>query len=161
MARMYTAQFGGVASAAVQDFFELISTATQVIVVHSIFIGQSSDSGDAAAEMLRVQLKRASGSYTSGTGGTTATGVPHAFSDPAFGGTVEANNSTQAAVGTGALTTLMEETFNIQAGWYYTPTPEERITLSPSQALIVSGPTVPADSLTFSGRITFEVHGTA
>jgi hypothetical protein len=161
MGRVYTAQFGNVAATAAQDFFELLASATQIIIIHSIFVGQSSDAGDAQAEMLRVQIKRASGTYTGGSGGSTPTAAPHNFSDTAFSGTVEANNTTQATAGSGALTTILEETFNVQAGWYYTPTPEERIVLNPSQALVVSTPSTPADSLTISGRITFEVLGTA
>lgn len=159
MGRMYTAQVNGVSASAAQDVFELLATATQLIIIHSIFIGQESDEGDAQAELLGVLIKRASGSYTSGSGGSTPTAVPHRFSDTAFGGTVEANNTTQAAAGSGALTTISAETWNVQAGWYYTPTPEERIVLNPSQALVVSIP-APADAITLSARITFEVEGT-
>lgn len=160
MGRIYTAQVNGVSVTAAQDIFEVISTSTQVITIHSCFIGQESDEGDAQAEMLGVLVKRASGSYNTGTtGSTTPTPAPHRFIDGTFGGTVRANATGQASAGSGALTTILAETWNVQAGWYYTPTPEERIVLNPSQALVVSIP-APTDVITLSARITFEVEGT-
>ena len=162
MGRKFTVQFDNVSVSAAQDFFEVISTASQVIRVLSAFIGQSgtADFGDAQAEGLRILIKRASGSYTTGSGGTTATPAPHDFVSPAFGGTVRANSTTAAVVGTGALTTISAETFNVQAGWYYTPTPEEWIELNPSQAIIFNLPVAPSDALSaVSGRVTFEVIG--
>ena len=52
MARMYSAEFGAVAVSAVQDFFELLTTAAIMICIHGVEITQSSDVGDAAAEGL-------------------------------------------------------------------------------------------------------------
>lgn len=159
MGRKFTVQFDNVSVTAAQDFFEIITGATQCLRVLSAFIGQSSDAGDASAELLRVTMKRASGTYTTGSGGTTPTPAPHDFVSPAFGSTVRANSTTAAVVGTGALTVLLAETFNVQSGWYYTPTPEEAIEINPSQALIINLPAAPADALTMSGRVTFEVIG--
>lgn len=159
MGRKFTVQFDNVAVSAAQDFFEIITGASQCLRLLSAFIGQSSDAGDASAEMLRVLLKRASGSYTTGSGGSTPTPAPHDFVSPAYGSTVRANSTTAAVVGTGALTTLAAETFNVQAGWYYTPTPDEWIEINPSQAIIINLPGAPADALTMSGRAVFEVIG--
>lgn len=153
MGRMYTASFEGVAVTAIQDLFELVAPADAIVVLHSAFIGQSSDAADAEAEMLQVSISRFTG--TSGSGGTSPTVNPHQIGDSAFGGTVEANNTTQ-----GLTTTVVKsETFNVQAGWYYQPTPEERLVLSPSGKLVIELPTAPADSLTMSGSITFEEIG--
>lgn len=154
MGRMYTASFGGVAVSVIQDLFELLAPADAVVVIHSIIIGQSSDYGDSEAEGLRVQISRTDGT-TSGSGGSTPTARPHEKGDAAFGGTVEANNTTQATV----TTVIVEDTFNVQAGWQWRPTPEERITLSPSETVVVELPVAPADAITMSGSITFEEIG--
>ena len=153
MGRMYTASFGGVAVTAIQDLIELNAPSDSVVVIHSAFIGQSSDAGDSEAEMLRVQISRSTG--TSGSGGTTLTARPHNVGDAAFGGTAEANNTTQATT----TVTIHEETFNAQSGWYYQPTPEERVALSPGARVVIELPAAPADSLTMSGSITFEEIG--
>ena len=152
MGRIYTASFGGVAVSAIQDLIELNAPSDAIVKIHSIIIGQSSDAGDSEAEMLRVQISRATGS---GSGGTTPTARPHEVGDAAFGGTVEANNTTQ---GTGT-TVLVEDTFNIQAGWQWRPTPEEMIVLSPSGRVVVELPAAPTDAVTMSGSITFEEIG--
>jgi hypothetical protein len=164
MGRPYTGQVSAVTLPATNafDVFELTAPSDACLVIHSIFVGQAgtADYGDAEAEGLTVQLKRASGSFTSGSGGTTPTPAPHSFGDAATGATLEASNTTIAAVGTGALTVLRSETFNVQAGWYYTPTPEERIVLSPGQALVVSIPVGPADAFSaLAASITFEEQG--
>ena len=153
MGRMYTASFGGVAVTAIQDLFELNAPSDSVVALHAISVTQSSDAGDSEAEMLRVQISRFSG--FSGSGGTSPTPRPHEVGDPAFGGTAEANNTTQATT----TTVVREETFNVQIGWFYRPAPEERIILSPGGALVVELPTAPADALTMSGSITFEEIG--
>lgn len=159
MGRVYTVTFAAVSVTAAQDFFTIPSSSTQTIKALSAFIGQSSDAGDASAELLRVRVRRASGAYTQGTGGTTPTANPHHFSDAAYGGSIHANDTTPGSGGT--IATIMEETFNVQSGWYWTPIPEEALILSPSQFLIVDLPAAPADALTMSGRVTFEVEGGA
>jgi len=147
--RMYTANFTTAVTAA-QDLFEVNAPATGVVVIHRIFIGQSSDAADAQAEMLNVTIARGGG--TAGSGGTTVTGRPHNVGHAAFGGTVEANNTTES----GTQTVMFSEAFNVQAGWFWVPTPEERIIVPPSGIFIAGLITVPGDSLSMVGSITFE-----
>lgn len=172
MGRIYTAQFGGSAQTTGIGVFSLPASATQILILHSLFVGQSSDAGDANAQMLRMVIAKAFGTFTNSAGGTTVTPTPHQHSDVAFGGTVRARDTSIAIAATGTLTHILEETANVQAGWYYTPTPEERIVISPSQTLLVSAvnvaedfvdvtPTALANGVTFSARMTFEVLGTA
>lgn len=152
MGRMYAATRIAHAVTTSNDVYEITAPASNAVVIHSIFLGQSSDAGDAQAEMLKVQISRHT---ASSSGGTTVT--PLRLSDAtqgiAFGGTVEASN---AWVVTNAV--ILEETFNVQAGWYYTPTPEERIVVPPSGRIAVSMG-LPADSITMSSRIIFEAIG--
>jgi hypothetical protein len=156
MGRFYSIPISGVASpAAAFDLFEVLASAGKAFVLHEVVVGQSSDYGDAAAEGLGVAIKRATGSYTSGSGGSTVAPAKHLTNDAAAGPTAEVMNTTQAAAGSGALTTLRAEAFNVQAGWQYLPTPEQRITFLPAEAVVVSV-TAPADAVTVSGTAVIE-----
>jgi len=145
---VYTASFDGIAKTAAGDFIEIAAPADAAVVLIGGHLGQSLDFGDAAAEMLRISLARAA---TSGSGGTTATARPHQVGFPASGSVCETNNTTPA----GTKTIVKPFTFNIQAGWDYIPIPEDWLYLSPSGILVLDLISTPADSLTFSGWLTF------
>ena len=153
MGRVYTAQVSAVGVTAIQDFFEVNCPSDAVLCILSIRIAQYSDVGDAAAEMLPVQISKATG--TAGSGGSIPTARPHMLGTVAFGGTVEANNTVQA----GTTIVNLSDAFNIRAGWLYQPTEKEFIWMSPSEVLVVELPVAPADSITMEGSITFEVFG--
>ncbi len=155
MGRLYSAPFSAVAVSAAVDVFEVLAAAGKPFVLHEIVLAQSSDYGDAQAEGLQVLIKRATSTYTSGSGGSTVTPAKHATNDAAAGPTVETNNTTQAVVGTGTLTTIRAEAWNVQAGYQYLPTPETRLTFLATEACIVSI-TIPADAITLSGTLVFE-----
>lgn len=155
MGRFYTTNFSATAVSAAVDCFEILAAAGKPFIVHEIVLAQSSDYGDAAAEGLSVLIKKATGSYTSGSGGSTHTPSKHLTNDAAAGPTTETNNTTQASAGAGALTTIRAEAFNVQAGYQYLPTPEQRIMFLPTEALVVSI-TAPADAVTLSGSVIFE-----
>jgi hypothetical protein len=149
---MYSLQFNNVAVTAAQDFFELVAASNKPIRVHSIFISQTSDLGDAAEEILRVLLIR--GHTTSGSGGSTPSAIPMRAGTAATATAFEANNTT-AATG-GSPVTLHADSFNIRAGWVYVPTPEARIEVAGGERFVVNLPSAPADSLTMSGTLIFE-----
>ena len=155
MGRMYTAQFNEVAVTAQQDFFELNAPADAVVVIHEVHLSQNTEVADAAEEQLLVLFKE--GATTSGSGGTTPTAVPRSKGDPAFGGTVEANNTTKATAGT--IVTHEPHNWNIRAPFDRIFTPETRIELSPSGRFTVELAKTPADSVTISGFIVFEEVG--
>jgi hypothetical protein len=90
---MYSATFEEVAVSVVQDLFELNAPADAVVVVHGLEISQSSDTD---SEQLNLLIHRGS---TSGSGGSTPTASPLEVGDAAFGGTVEANNTSQSTEG--------------------------------------------------------------
>jgi len=152
MGRMYSTVFEEVAVTAAQDLFEINAPADAVVVLHSCIVTQSSDAGDAEDEQLSIIFHLGS---TSGSGGSLPTEHPLELGSPAFGGTVEVNNTSQSTEGS----ILHAEAFNVRAGFYYRPTPEERIVISPSDRLIIELQTAPADSLTMSGTIIFEEIG--
>lgn len=150
--RMYTAVFEEVAVTAAQDLFEIVAPADSAVVVHGFGVSQSSDAGDAASEQLNILVHRGS---TSGSAGSTPTPAPLSVGDAAFGGTVEANNTTQSTEGT----QLWAECFNVMAGLSVWFPPEARPVISPSGRLIIELQTAPADSLTMSGWVVFEEIG--
>jgi hypothetical protein len=157
MGRIYTATFGGVAVAATnaQDIFELVAPSDAIVKIHRITLGQTSDVGDAAEEILRLQLT--SGHTTSGSGGASVTPVPKEPGDAAFGGTVERNNTTQAADGT--IVEHYNWVWNVRGPFDHVFTPEEAPILSPSRRMCLELPAGPADEITMSGTIVFEEIG--
>lgn len=155
MGRIYTAQFTDVAVSAIQDLFELVAPSDAIVQIHDLHISQKSDVGDAAEEILNIQLT--SGQTTSGSGGSSVTPVPQNFGDAAFGGTCEANNTTQASSGT--IVVHYSWDWNIRGPFDKIWTPECRPILSPSRRCCVELPVAPADAITVSGTITFEEIG--
>jgi len=157
MAEMYSASFSAVAVTAAQDFFELIVPSTKVVLVHEVLLGQSSDVGDAAEEILNLLFKRGVGS-TTGTGGTqAATPVKMETGQSAAGSTYDYNNTTKMTAGT--ITTLRADTWNVRGPYQWLPTPETRPVLAPSERFTVELVSAPADSLTVSGTLIFEEIG--
>lgn len=154
MGMMYAATFGAVAVTAAQDVFEIAAPSNKCVVLHEIALEQSSDAGDAQAELLRIQAIR--GFTTSGSGGATSTPAPLEGGNAAAGSVVDTNNTTVATTGT--TVTLFDRAFNVQIGFFWQPTPECRLVLSPSQRLVVRIP-APANSLTMHGTMIFEEIG--
>jgi hypothetical protein len=149
MGIMYAASFEEVAVTAAQDLFEVVASAASALIIHQVTITQSSDAGDAQAEMLPILIHRGT---ATGSGGAPVTPSPLNLGDPAFSGTVEANNTTQSVEGA----VLHAEAFNVQIGFYYLPPPKPQIWIPPSGLFIVELQTAPADSLTMNGTVVFE-----
>ena len=157
MPNMYTASFSAQAVTAAVDFFELIVPSTKVAVVHEVVIGQSSDVGDAAEEILSLLFKRGVSS-TTGTGGTqAATPVKLETGGASAGCTFDYLNTTKMTSGT--ITTLRADTWNVRGPYQWIPTPETRPVLSPSERFTVELVSAPADSLTVSATLVFEELG--
>lgn len=158
---VFTATFSAIAVTAAQDVFELVAPANARVRVRKIFIGQYSDAGDAAAEMLSVQVIR---DYTvAGSGGAAVTPANLQPWSRAAGASVARNNTTVANTGTPLV--LIAETFNVQAGWLWAPSPpdprhrpsydDEYIYLEAGSRLVVRI-TAPVDSITMNGTLVFE-----
>lgn len=149
MGRMYSATFEEVAVSVIQDLFEINAPANAIVVVHGFEISQSSDTD---SEQLNLLIHRGS---TSGSGGSTPTARPMELGDPAFEGTVEANNTAQSTEGV----FIHSAAFNVLNGYVWIPTPEIRPVISPSGRLIIELQTAPGDELTMSGTVYFEERG--
>lgn len=159
MGRLYvcTTGFQSVGTAA-QDLIEIKAGANDPFVLHFLAVSQSSDAGDSEAEMAELFIKRASGAYTSGSGGGAL--VVENFrnlSDAADSFAAETRNNTTQATG-GTIDIIWEEAFNVQAGWQFLPPPEMRPYFNSSEGLILSIGTT-ADALTMSAMALVEELG--
>lgn len=152
MGLMYSAVFEEVAVTAAQDLFTVTAPSDAAVVIHAVYLGQSTDAGDTESEQLSVILHRPS---AAGSGGTSATPRPLQVGFPAAGSTVDVNDTTQATEGN----IIHADCFNVMAGWVWIPTPECRPVISPSGLVTVELQTAPADSITMSGTILFEEIG--
>lgn len=161
---IFTATLSAVAVTLAQDVFEITAPADSVVLIHDIKMGQYTDFGDAAAEILSVQVIR--GFTVSGSGGASATPTNLEPWSRTAGSAVETNNTTVANTGTGAV--IVSDTFNVAAGWSLRdslslPTGGELqyrngIWLNASERLVVRI-TAPADSITMNATMVFEETG--
>lgn len=159
MGRIYTAIFKGIAVTAAQDLFEVLAPTDAIVVIHEWEVGQTTELGDAAEEQLLLTTNRGVGSVTSGSGGASVTPQPVEDGDAAFGGTVERNNTTIMAVGTGTLEELETYVWNVRQSLRQVYTPETRPVISPGNRWTLESESTPADSITMSGRLVLEEIG--
>ncbi len=97
--RTYSVIFSAVAVTAAQDLFEISPADDKPVEIVAIEIGQkTSDSGDAADELLQLSIIR--GFTASGSGGSAPTPGPLDNIDTAAGFAAEVNNTTVANTGT-------------------------------------------------------------
>jgi hypothetical protein len=151
MARIYTAQFNGVAVTAQQDLFELACGTNTSICIHEIFISQSTEVGDAQEEGLSILLRQ--GATVSGSGGSSPAAVPRDVDDGASATTAKVNNTTKA--NTGTIVTHCAWNWNVRVPLQILFTPELRPFAKGGRRLTVELSTTPADSITMSGYITW------
>jgi hypothetical protein len=153
---IYTAPFSAIAVSAVQDLWELNVHASTRVRLREVRFGQSSDSGDAAAEQLYITFVR--GYTVSGSGGASVT--PVNVSGHTGGLTaasaVERNNTTQAST---SGTVMFADVWNTQAPYLWLPPENDmRFTLEASTRFVVTL-SAPGDAITMSGTLTFEEFG--
>lgn len=110
--RVYTVEAEGVAVTAAVDLCELTPGDDSPVQWFGFFVGQSSDVGDAAEEILRYRIIR--GHTTGGSGGAAPTPRPVGPNEAAVGFAAETNNTTAASAGT--THNLHSDTFNIRVG---------------------------------------------
>lgn len=160
MGRFYTATFKDIAITAVQDLIEIAGPTDAVTIVHRWTLTQDTELSDAAEEQLTLTTNRGVGSVTSGSGGATVTPQPVSDGDPAYGGTVERNNTTIMVVGSGTLETDLEVlNWNVRMPFDRVYLPDERPIISPGNRWTLELETAPADSVTCSLTLLLEESG--
>lgn len=150
--RIYTVSFAAVSVSAAQDFFELTPADDKPIEIIGLMIGQTgvADVGDAAEEMLKLEIIR--GYTASGSGGSAPTPVPTGRNSAAAGFTAEVNNTTLASTGTAVI--VLEDSFNVRSGYQmWWPEGTEPNASQGDTTLCVRLPTAPADAITLSATV--------
>lgn len=156
--RMYSVSFAVTAETVAFDAFELSPADDKPIRIHSIYIGQTTEFGDAQDEMLSVTITRGGTGITSGSGGSAPTPIPVTSSaETAAGCAAEVLNTTLATFTSGVV--VHRDAFNVRAGWQYRPVPEERIGVSQANGGCSVSISAPADSVSFIGTLYFEELG--
>ena len=152
MGRTYAITFEAVAVTAAQDLVSVLPATQKPIVLHAVYVSQSTELGDAAEEQLRIAIVR--GNTTVGSGGGAFTPLPLSPNDAAAGATARINDTTPASAGTAV--NMHVETFNVRAGWIYLPTPECRIATKNAEFLCIRLLAAPADSVTMGCTVLIE-----
>jgi hypothetical protein len=147
---IYGAEISAVAVTAATDIFQITPVADRPVVIYSLVLGQTTDLGDAAEEVLMIGLYR---DVTAGSGGTAET--EYGYSNAAIS---NASSAAVLTVNTSASTggTLIDIIpWNIRIPLQWEPIPELRPKLS---NLAAEGPAhafrliaAPTDSITISG----------
>lgn len=154
--RIYTVTFSAVAVTVAVDLFEVRPADDKPIEIIGLFVGQSSDFGDAQAEILAYTVIR--GFTTSGSGGATPTPAPLNRSDSAAGFSAETCNTTAATTGTTA--TLHADTFHVASGEkLWLPEGCEWEASQADTSVVIRLAAAPADSLTMSGTLYVREQG--
>lgn len=154
--RVYSVSFSKVAVTVAVDLFELTPADDKPLEVLGLFIGQSSDFGDAAAELLPYKVIR--GHTTSGSGGSAPTPRPLQRGDAAAGFTAETCNTTAASAGSPI--DLHCDTFHVMAGEkLWLPEGCEWGVSQGDTTLVVRLATAPADSLDMSATLIVREQG--
>lgn len=158
MGRIYTVPLQLTAYTVQIDLFDLAPADDKPIILHGIYLGQSTELADAAEEQLGIQIIR--GFATVGSGGSAVTPTPVNPSDTAAGATCRTGDTTIAVVGGGTTTHIHADTWNVRAPYQLIWTPEMRPQCSQAQTRIVVRLTgAPADSITIAGTCYFEEQG--
>ena len=150
MGRIYSVSFTDVTVTAAQDFFQ-IEAVTVPAIIHAVYLSQSTDVGDAAAENLSLRFRRVTDALTNATAEVLLdTGDSAALAD------LNVNDTTPLTTGA---STIHPESWNIAMPFVYLPPPELRIVVPVGDVVTLNLITTPADSITMSGVLYFEEIG--
>lgn len=132
------------------DFATVLAASGKPCVLLGIRLNQILRKGDAQAEMLHVQLRRFT---TNSSGGTAASVNPHNTGSPAGGVTGRVAPTTDSSTG---LQVVAEDSWNVQAGWLYVPTPQELIEIPASAGIAIYGPETPDSTMHITATFVVE-----
>ncbi len=152
MGRMYSVVVPSISITLDQDLVFITAGTNNSIILHSAKFTQKSEEGDAEAEMLSIQILIGA---TVGSVGSTQTPQSLNSGSQASDASARKNDTT---IHTGG-TVVDEEDFNVQIGYFYKPTPEERIEIPGAGTLAFYLTDDPTDAITVSGTVIFEEIG--
>lgn len=148
---IYGANFSAQAVTTATDLFEITPAADRAVVVYGLALGQTTDLGDAAEEVLMIGIYR---DCTAGSGGTANT--EYIYNNTAVGANNTAATRSLGTASTGG--TLIDIIpWNIRVPLMWVPIPEMRPKFS---NIAAEGPVstfrliaAPADSITLSASL--------
>ena len=149
MGRIYSAAFVEIAVSASSDLFQL-EAVTKGAIIHAIYLGQTSDFGDATAEIVSMQIARITDDVTAGV-----TEANLDLGDNAATADVAINQTSQLTTG---YDPIHADAWNVALPYVYLPPPELRIVVEIGNAIVLDME-APADELTMSGTIYWEETG--
>ena len=154
MGRLYTIHLAPTAITVAADLVEITPADDIPVLIHGFRVYQTTDTGDAAEEIIGLAWVR--GNATSGSGGNTAVAsTPKNHRDAAASATVETANTTAASTGTAV--TAYSTGWNVRAPLEVVFTPEQRIRADQGNTLLVLRMlAAPADSLTIGCSVDYE-----
>jgi len=147
---MYSLSFTEVAVTAQQDLFQVEALVVPA-TLHAVYLSQSSDVGDAAAEGLSIRICRVTDAVTD-----DVAAVQLDTGDATQNADLAINETTELVTG---LEVIHSEAWNIAMPWVYLPPPELRPIIQIGNVIVVNLNTTPADSLTMSGTLYFSESG--
>ena len=152
MGRIYTVSFAGTVTAAGgdTDLLELTPADDKPCKLRGMVLGQYSEFGDAAEEIVRLSVIRLPATVTSGNG-TATTGIAVDDVDPAEGFTAETNGATVATT-SGTAETIVETAWNLRNSPYemWWPDSEFAPKVRQASALVVRMQSTLADDASFA-----------
>lgn len=149
--RIYTITFASVSVTNAQDLITVFAGA-KAFRVHSLTLGQATATG---VGNLNVSLNRLTGTVTAGSGGAAPTPIAVDVNDTAAAVTAAVNNTARTTT-SGSKQVIVADVYNVINGYLYLPPAEDRITVAPNQAFVVSLDSTPATAETMSGTLTIE-----
>lgn len=147
---LFGGNFSAQAVTTATDMFEITPAADRAVIIYGLTLGQTTDLGDAAEEVLMIGVYR---DCTAGSGGTALT--EYNYNQAAIGSPTAAVRVLGTASTGGTLIDIIP--WNIRVPLLWVPIPEMRVKFS---NIAAEGPTstfrliaAPTDSITVSGAI--------
>ena len=155
--RIYTVAWDAATAVTAQiDVFEVAPADDKPVMIHELKMWQTTELGDAAEEIIGIQLLR--GYTTSGSGGGTSTAARRMPGDAAASFAHECRNTTLATTTTPDV--VEADGWNVRVPYIWTPAPEDRPWCSEAQSrIVVRLMAAPADSITMYATLKVEELG--
>lgn len=164
MSRIYPVPFNGTitTSGTNTDIWSFAPAANKPIKLRGFTLGQTTEFGDAAEEIVRVTVLRLPATFTVGSGGNSVTAVASIGSsvDTVWGMTARTNDTT-VATSSGTTQTLDDMSWNLRNTPYERWYPDAQFSPGAfnAQGLIVRCESTVTDDITFSGVAFVEEEG--
>ena len=153
---MFSAPLTITASTLDLDIVSLVAGTAGVFCVHELHVGQMTEFGDAAAEMIDFKISRFEGAFTIGSVGTAGTEEPLHTGGPAAATSMRFGDTTITTGGTEAI--LKRDSWHVAAGLHYVPLPSARVWVSPTDAFVCWFD-APDDAIDYRGYVVWEEFG--